>query len=402
MRTIVRGNRMRPPRRLSAIALHVYGTGRRVLCGRSMPNDLLPVLPVIERHLGLARPDADTAYIQSQDAQWLVRPSVLLRRLCEGPLKPYIVPILSRKGLARLTRSYLRGETRRLPVVADVLNIRPGYLTSPRVLALYPYQRRAVAVKIVNGRRARASLEREVMNAAIVRELGVLAVPFYDECAAFSETSYIVSEYVHADIPSRPAHRRMVVEQLLPQLFAHYQAYGIQSVPAQSYYDDAFFDQLDCAFSRVGRNGDPSVRGQIAELRRYAREGGDLSVSFCHSDLNVSHIGIRKADGRVVLIDWESAGVKPIGYDLARVAKMRVGDGPDLFEEAMGVMDRIACASGKRGQMVGRRQLILGAIHPMKWWLNANRSALEHDQEFTHPDKLKKFLKAVAAMMQRG
>ena len=43
-------------------------------------------------------------------------------------------------------------------------------------------------------------------------------------------------------------------------------------------------------------------------------------MSFCHGDLSVGHVTISD-DGRIFLLDWESAGVKPIAFDLAKIER---------------------------------------------------------------------------------
>jgi hypothetical protein len=65
--------------------------------------------------------------------------------------------------------------------------------------------------------------------------------------------------------------------------------------------------------SEIGR-----ILGRLAPGLARVADGARWPVGLCHGDLN-NHNGLKDADDRYWLIDWESAGIRPIVLDLAQV-----------------------------------------------------------------------------------
>jgi hypothetical protein len=365
------------------------------------PVNLLEELPQIERELGLLCEGRASAFLRSPDSTWLVRPSVLARRLTAFPFKPHIVPILSKKRLIRLLLSSPTTGFERLPIRAGIVNLRPSRLGVPRVVGLYMYEKTPVAVKIAPAKDGKSLLDRAEGNMRVVREVGILQVPSCSEPAVCGRAAFMVTEYVDAVTPYTQSHRRAVIDRLVPDLLAHYRAHGIESISPEAIFDQQFFDDLSNAMSRLAKYPGAFTEDTFSSLFRIVCEGGDLLTSFCHSDLNKSHIGFCKSDGRIVIIDWGAASVKPIGYDMARLAEIQFEVGPDFLDVAVNAMHQLIGSVGTRETMPAERQLILGVFHRLKWWLDRNRAALQTGSPLIYAQGLEQGLAAVAQMVSR-
>jgi thiamine kinase-like enzyme len=80
---------------------------------------------------------------------------------------------------------------------------------------------------------------------------------------------------------------------------------------------------------------------------------------LAHGDL-LAHNLIHGADGRVWIVDWEKAGINPLGFDLGRLY-LRY---PQLKERLLALIEELTV---HRGVLSPLGQLALGAAFALKW-----------------------------------
>jgi thiamine kinase-like enzyme len=120
--------------------------------------------------------------------------------------------------------------------------------------------------------------------------------------------------------------------------------------------------------------------------------GARWPVGLCHGDLN-AHNGLKDPDDRYWLIDWESAGVRPIVLDLAHVyltnptirpAALDVLRALDPNDEAMQPLQQLAI--GSAFEMRKRSQRRMWKIERNARLMNQKRSeaAVQFDSKIAN------------------
>ncbi|PYF99371.1 Phosphotransferase enzyme family protein [Georgenia satyanarayanai] len=163
-----------------------------------------------------------------------------------------------------------------------------------------------------------------------------LAPAMRDHGTLFSgRTAYLVEEVVEGRTPRTPTEIAAAMEVVAEELSVLQRAVGVTSKPLSAVVNPAFPERWR------GVVTDGHVPPKLAaRLDRLIARDELLEVSFTHGDLVSSNV-LRVGD-RVVLIDWEYAGTRPVAFDLA---KMHVNAGP-----AGQALDRL---DGALGGLVG-------------------------------------------------
>lgn len=163
-------------------------------------------------------------------------------------------------------------------------------------------------------------VSRSVRAAQVVGAHRPLLIPsMVDHGTVFAgRTAYLVEETVEGRTPGSPEEVAEVMPVVAEELAVVQRATGITA--------ERFSAVVPAAFGERWRGvvTDGHVPPKLAaRLDRLIARDDRLEVSFTHGDLVSSNV--LRVDGRVVLIDWEYAGVRPIAFDLA---KIHVNAGP--------------------------------------------------------------------------
>ncbi|MBD8063068.1 phosphotransferase [Oceanitalea stevensii] len=146
-----------------------------------------------------------------------------------------------------------------------------------------------------------------------------LAPAMRDHGTLFSgRTAYLVEEVVEGRTPRTPAEVAATMTVVAAELMVLQEAVGVTSRPLSAVVNPAFHER----WRGVVEDGHVPPK-LAARVDRLIARDELLEVSFTHGDLVSSNV-LRVGD-RVVLIDWEYAGTRPVAFDLA---KMHVNAGP--------------------------------------------------------------------------
>lgn len=165
-------------------------------------------------------------------------------------------------------------------------------------------------------------------------------------------TAYLVERTVTGRPPGSRASVAEAMAEVAAELGAVQRAVGITPTPLSGVVPAAF----RARWRAVVEDGHVPA-AVAAEVDRLIARDALLEVSFTHGDLVSSNV--LRVEGRVVLIDWEYAGSRPVAFDLA---KMHINAGP-----ARPATDRLdAALKGRVGHDTGhytlREQLALAHV----------------------------------------
>lgn len=112
--------------------------------------------------------------------------------------------------------------------------------------------------------------------------------------------------------------------------------------------------------SKIKRLGDCAVQGlRVASMPWPAkledRFDKHLPVALCHGDLTSNNM-LERRNGQLVVVDWELAGVRPVGFDLRHVFR----DQPQLREPVLKLLSALGEQSS--GCMTATEQMAIALV----------------------------------------
>jgi hypothetical protein len=249
--------------------------------------------------------------------QWVVRPEVLLK----GLLSPHhhIVGIMAGKQSFKGCLDYLQSRQSLVSDSrADLINVRPHFKRTGIVRSFYISGQTGYSIKAwLPPWHGETSRENEVANRRRVLQIGRLNVPRILTHGLCGGREYLVEEFVEARLPTSASDRRHIADTLLPALREHYEASGITIVGVADYLGPAFCEGVALASHSIPWPAEWIGRTAFLDrIERLYNSGKALVCGSGHGDLNLSHVGIMQ-DGRITILDWESARQMPVAADLA-------------------------------------------------------------------------------------
>lgn len=276
-------------------------------------------LQEIESAIPGGTPTRAARYIDG--GNWLIQPGfalACLRRRIRWPRDHPILAGVSVKGLLRSCRSYARAATLLADSQAAVVNVRQR-AGGCMIRSFYPFTSHPVTIKASQSGHDR--LQREVENRRIVEDLRHLRAPKILHHDLTAQCPFLIEQYVDGRIALRRTDQTLLRQTLLPDLQRHYEAFGVSCKAIKSWFGRDVDEKIESAAEQL--SWDPSWRDRqqfMSVVRRLAESDKQFTLSFCHGDLSVAHVAVSE-DGKIFLLDWESAGVQPIAFDLVKLAR---------------------------------------------------------------------------------
>ena len=208
------------------------------------------------------------------------------------------------------------------PVAADAVVIgKFDHGRQVRMRSFYAEQELSARIQAASRRPdAEHGVSRSVRAAQIVgRHRPELVPAMVDHGTVFAgRTAYLVERTVTGRVPRSTAEILALLPVVAAELAAVQRAEGVTAQRLSAVVPAAFLDRWR------GVVEDGHVPAPLAEqIDRLIARDDLLDIGFTHGDLVSSNV--LQTQDRVVLIDWEYAGVRPIAFDLA---KMHVNAGP--------------------------------------------------------------------------
>ena len=165
---------------------------------------------------------------------------------------------------------------------------------------------------------------RSIQREAAVREdlarLDTLKTPRFE--AIFEDTDFLYcrEELVFGRRFSPRLDRNLFKTDVLPQLTATYNAFGVDWQPLGDFLPSQFIAKVQAALGTEK----PSINF-VRDLSAIVERNGQVATSLVHGDLVPSNLAI--SDNGVVFLDWARAGKGVIAFDFLRMARKysRVG-----------------------------------------------------------------------------
>lgn len=339
----------------------------------------------IEQAAQIGSPGRASRYIDG--GEWLIQPGFALACLMKRLRRPSHQPILagvSVKKLVRLWQSYLRDATLQFDSSAAAVNIRRHNGGICVVRTFYPSGREPTTVKaLVESPSGCAVLQAEIENRRIVEETGHLRAPKILAEDLDGRSPFVVEEFIAGRIAFRRKDQALLSQTLLPSLQQHYAAFGVSCESIETCFGIDVYDRVEHAAGLLP--WDPQWRDRqqfLSVVRRLADSGKQLTLSFCHGDLSVSHVVVAD-DGRVFLLDWEQAGVRPIALDLIHLEKTCLIKQIKLYRDCERLLDELS-PTDKSGDLFSpAEQLFLASLQRIFDWEKYRCSHLRRGKDHT-------------------
>ena len=218
----------------------------------------------------------------------------------------------------------------------------------------------------------REHLRREIEVARIVNDIGHIAAPRI--CGTFDDehVAGFVEEYRNGVVPAGRRDAIWLAETLLPAFANHCREYGLRWVTARELLGEDFSDMLRtfASVALCSRTEKQRLQDIGEELLKNNRL---LPLSLCHGDLGQNHIVVSSV-GRPLLIDWGSAGEKPIARDLFRISAFALGRSVKHREACAQTLDGLA--PPRRLPYGPREQFMLSVLSLIpRWWSKCRTDA---------------------------
>lgn len=229
------------------------------------------------------------------------------------------------------------------PVTADAVVIgKFDRGRQARLRAFYADQELCVRVQAGSRHPGREhGVSRSVRAAQIVGEHrpGLLPAMLDHGTVLGGRTAYLVERVVEGRVPTGAQEVAAAMSTVAAELGAVQRAVGISGERLSDVVNPAFRER----WRAVVEDGHVPPK-LAARVDRLVERDARLEVSFTHGDLVSSNV--LQVEGRIVLIDWEYADIRPIAFDLA---KMHVNAGPagpalEILDSALG--EQVGRASG--------------------------------------------------------
>jgi hypothetical protein len=223
-------------------------------------------------------------------------------RVQELPGVPFSIPI---DAEARTDLPALRADIVRLGVGRGILRARAFYLEAGITVA--------VQGRLTIPWPKPASLHRGAVVVERIRRLGVFRVPLPLERGRGLRHAWLVEELV----PGRPIPAdewAVHAPQVLAGLARLWIGAGVSRRPLERVLSPA---RARAALLAASSERDIDHAMLAERVQRLFAGGGDILTGWCHGD--PIHANFLRVDGGFVLLDWEAAGYRPLGWDGSKV-----------------------------------------------------------------------------------
>jgi hypothetical protein len=320
----------------------------------------------IEQAMADGSPSQTSRYIDGGD--WFIKPGFAIACLRKRLRRPTHQPILagvSVKGLNRLWWSYLRNATVLFNSRAAAVNIRQR-LDSCVIRSFYPFSSQPATVKASTS--GHAGMEAEVKNRRIVEEIGILRAPKIIAKDFNARCPFLMEEFVTGRIPYRRRDFALLSQTLLPSLQRHYATFGVSSAPVKSCFGEDFYEKVEQATELLPWDQNWRDRRQfLSAIDSLANSEKQMTLSFCHGDLSVGHVAVSD-DGRIYLLDWEGAKIRPITFDLAKIERTCRTNQIRLYDDCARLLSEVSLPLKSKDLFSPAEQLFLASLRRIFSW----------------------------------
>jgi hypothetical protein len=248
---------------------------------------------------------------------------------------------------------------------AAVVNVRQR-AGNCMIRSFYPFTSQPVTVKASQSGHSR--LKGELENRRIVEEIGHLRTPKIIVHDFGARCPFLIEEFVAGRIAFRRRDQTLLSQTLLPSLQRHYATFGVSCGPIKSCFGSDVYEKVEGATEQLP--WDPSWRDRqqfLSVVRGLADSEKQFTLSFCHGDLSVAHVAVSD-DGRIFLLDWESAGVQPIAFDLVKLKRTCRINQISLYEDCEKLLSEVSLPVKSTDLFSPAEQMFLASLRRLLDW----------------------------------
>ncbi len=275
----------------------------------------LSALHAIEAELGLETRADEVGY--RSFGRWLVRPehlaALLARRARMAVGDAVEIPALSQVRASTLLRARLRNKTLALRTGAQAV------LVKRHVRSFYG-GREPLTLKVLGDRRTPAELGNELAARDALDQAGIIPLPPLRHSALYGPHPFLCEALIGGRPLSGGRDARLIVETVLPRLWAVYEHFGMGiSRAGDSFPVERMAADIE-RFTAPAGTLDARWKSELCDALTGLRDRLDQGIltGFGHGDLSPDNM-ILARDGRVFVIDWETSGQMPLLWDCRKL-----------------------------------------------------------------------------------
>jgi hypothetical protein len=275
----------------------------------------LSALHAIEAELGLQTRTDEIGYCRF--GRWLVRPqhlvALLARRARVSIGDGVEIPALSQARASKLLHARFQNRTTPLRTGAQAV------LAKRHIRSFYG-GREPLTLKVLGHRRMPAEFGNELAARNALDEAGIIPLPPLRHSTLHGPHPFLCETLIGGRPLSGTHDARLIVETVLPRLWAVYEHFepGIERAgdlfPAERMAAD--IERFALPPGTLDASWKFELCGALMRLRDRLDQG--TLTGFGHGDLSPDNM-ILARDGRVFIVDWETAGRMPLLWDCRKL-----------------------------------------------------------------------------------